>query len=274
MKIHSIAKVLMVPTAFLFVYLGYLSYSDPYFKYAVLTLVPLVLLVLLYLFQPQIDYHYHTRYPLKLDEQLIPIIKKVSPYYSGLQGTEKETFENRLALYIEGRDFKGVGSEQREIPYDIKGIISAIPVEMTMHKKDYLIGDMDRIFAYKHPFPTPRMQFLHAVETHIEDGMIIFSLEQFNLAQQAPDKFYNILWHAYVDIYFKIFKDDASEIESFATWDNITSISTFSEDHVMKITGLKSIDPLVVLSVLYFTHAEEMKRDKPNIYSSFERFFS
>lgn len=274
MKIHSIADVLIVPFVIALVYMGYQAYTQPNYPYLIWILVPIIIVILIYLFKPQMDFYWHKKFPIELDPKLKDIIQKFNPYYGSLDNDKKSEFENRLALYMEARAFKGVGSEQKDVPYDIKGILSAIPVQMTMHKKDFLIGDMDRIFIYKHPFPSPRFPFLHNVETHVEDGVIILSLEAVHLALTNPDGYYNVAWHAFVEAYLKVYKDKTDKIEAHANWETITLISNFTEKHVLEITLLKAIDPLIVICVLYFSHNEEMQNKAPEVFEAMKGFFS
>lgn len=274
MRIHSISDVLIVPMVILAIYLGYEIFFNSSPLHVIVLLIPVILVLMLYLFKPQLDYWWHTKFPLKIDKELSAFMSMHNPHYANLEGEEREKFEHRLALYMEAREFKAIGHEQRDAPYDIKALISSIPIQLTMHKKDFLMGDIDRIFLYKHPFPTPQKQFLHSVETHVEDGVIIMSLEAFNLAKLNPTQYYHVGWFAYLDVYFKLFKDSTERIESYANWESIALISGFDEKHILAMTGLKSIDPLVIVSTLYFTHTEMMKEKSIDMFLDFKKFFS
>lgn len=275
MNIHSITHLVASPFALALIYLGYNSLTVRNFEYSFYMIIPITVLVLLYLFKPQIDYWWHTKYPIKFDPELGEFLARNNKFYASLKGEEKTKFENRLNLYMEARDFKAIGAqEQRDIPYDLRALISSIPIELTMDKKDFLIGDMDRIFIYKHPFPTPGMQFLHTIETHVEDGVIIMALDVFEAAEKTPKEYYNVVWYGFIDAYLKIFKDDVSEIEAFANFENIQNISDFTESHILRISGLKAIDPLVVLCSLYFLRREDMKDKSPETYKAMADFFN
>ncbi|MBK8348424.1 MAG: hypothetical protein IPL08_12655 [Saprospiraceae bacterium] len=125
----------------------------------------------------------------------------ISKPYQQLHESDRSKFEYRMTLYIEGRLFSSVGSELRDVPEDIKCMVAAHGIEMCLGIDDYLIGDMDRIYLYKHPFPTPDFPFLHTVETNIEDGVIILSLEQLTNAVISPETHYNIGYHAYAEAF-------------------------------------------------------------------------
>jgi len=275
MSIHSITHLLASPFALLLLYLGYNSITQENYPYSLWMVVPLTILIMFYLFKAQIDYWWHTKYPILFDQELSNFLAGVNPYYKSLEGEEKTKFEHRLNLYMEARDYKAIGAnEQKDIPYDMKAMLASIPIQLTMHKKDYLIGDMDRIFLYKHPFPTPSKQYLHTVESHVEDGVFIFSLHEWQAATHEPSRFYNNVWYGYMDAFLKVSKDDTSAIEADATFENIQKISDYTEEYILKVLGLKSIDPLVVLCALYFTHPEQMKEKAPSTFEKLKTFFS
>ncbi len=275
MSIHSISHLLASPAALVLLYLGYNSLTIQNYEYSIWMAVPLTVLVLIYLFKPQLDYWYHTKYPIKFDPELSEFLKRNNAFYASLEGEEKTKFENRLNLYMEAREFKAVGAqEMRDIPYDLRAMLASIPIELTMHVKDFLIGDLDRVFLYKHPFPTPGMQFLHTIETHAEDGVIIFALDAYEAAEKVPTEYYHILWYGYVDAFLKISKPDTSRLEKYAVFGNIEQIAGFPESNILRITGLKAIDPLVVLISLYFTHKDQMKEKSPDIFKEMQDFFA
>jgi len=275
MSIHSISHLIASPFGLVLLYLGYNSLTIENYPYSIWMVIPLTVLILIYLFKAQLDYWWHTKFPIKFDAELGEFLASTNPYYKSLEGEEKNKFERRLNLYMEAREYRAIGAnEQKDIPYDMKAMLSSIPVQLTMHKEDYLMGDMDRIFLYKHPFPTPSKQFLHTVESHVEDGVFIFSLHEWQAATHEPKRFYNNVWYGYMDAFLKIYRDDTSQIEPYATFENIERISDYTEDFIIKVLGLKAIDPLVVLCGLYFTHREELKSKAPSTYEKLQVFFT
>ena len=275
MSIHSISHLIAAPFGLALVYLGYNSLTIDGYPYSIWMVIPITVLVMLYLFKAQLDYWWHTKFPIKFDKELAEFLANKNPYYASLQGEEKIKFEHRLNLYMEAREYKAIGAnEQKDLPYDVKAMLASIPIQLTMHKDDYLIGDMDRIFLYKHPFPTPGKQYLHTVESHVEDGVFIFSLHEWQAATHEPKRYYNNIWYGYVDAFLKISKDDTSNIEPLSTFQNIEKIGGYTEEYILKILGLKAVDPMAVLCGLYFTHTEEMKSKTPEVYRELSFFFT
>ena len=275
MSIHSISYLIASPFGLALMYLGYNSLTQDNYEYSIWMVVPITVLVMLYLFKAQLDYWWHTKFPIKFDAELAQFLASKNPYYNSLQGDQKIKFEHRLNLYMEAREYKAIGAtEQKDIPYDMKAMLASIPTQLTMHKEDYLISDMDRIFLYKHPFPTPSKQFLHSVESHVEDGVFIFSLHEWQAATHEPKRYYNNIWYGYVDAFLKVTNDNTSYIEPYATFENIEKIGGYNEEYILKILGLEAVDPLVVLCTLYFTHEDEMTDKTPKIHAKLQEFFS
>lgn len=230
-------------------------------------------MVVIYVFNGQIDHYYHRRWPLQLDEKLKQWLSKYFPYYNNLSDNDKTKFEYRTGLYISGRAFKSIGSEQRDVPEDIKCMIAVHGVQMTLGLDDYLIGDMDRIFLYKHPFPSPKMPWLHHVETDIEDGVIILSLEQLTNAILNPSMFYNIAYHAYAEAIVGVHGHLPFPVCE-GSWNKLEEVGGFSKDQIEKQTGHKSIDPLIVHIHYYFVFRNNYEKIFPEFANQFYDIFN
>ena len=267
MRIHSISKVLGFPIVLLTLGILYQSWSSNSSLSAYL-LVPAVLIVFLYVFHGPLDHWWLSRFPVPFDPKLKEWLEKYFTHYQKLDPDTKKKFEYRSALYLDARLFKSVGSEWRDVPEDIKLMVAAHGVYVCLGMDDYLIGDMDRIFLYKHPFPTPENHRLHTVETNIEDGVIILSLEQLTNAVLYPDDYYNIGFHAYAEAFAavntKVIFPDCS-----LTWEKIEEISGWKKENVLMQTGLEELSLLPVHITLFFTKTDQYKKVMPGHYEKF-----
>lgn len=228
-------------------------------------LTPFILILLsIYFKSNDINYWYHKKYPPKLDPAIINWLSNFFPFYKELSEEDMEKFEFRLALYLEGRAFKLVlMKEQKNIPEDFKAIIAAHAIHMTMDMKNYLLEPYERIFCYNHPFPSPEKQFLHTVEVQTEDKVILISLEQLMLGINHPDKFYNLAYHAYAEILL-----DLKSKKNFPemTWENIETISDYSKENILNLTGYQDLDLSAVLLTLFFSKKEQFNNAFPEQY--------
>jgi hypothetical protein len=233
-------------------------------------IIPASFLVLIYLFGPQIDFWWHERHPIPLDSRLKDWLKKYLPYYNDFDDTTKELFEHRLGLYIEGREFKSVGSEIRDVPEDIKGCIASIPVRLSLKNEDFLLGDYDRIYVYSHPFPSPKMPFPHTVEIDHEDGLLLFSLEQLLPGILHPNKFFSIGMYAFLDIYFKL---KSFVLPHDIHWEDVDKSGVYTQTMAEKTCGRKDLNPEIVMGILYFIYPEFVYHNHPTFYKKLDDLF-
>ncbi len=275
MKIYSLSKVLSFPlvlAAGLIILNHFVGYRS---EYSILVFIPVIGLVVLYIFHGVIDYWWLERNPIPLDEKMKEWFIKYLPYYNKLTEQEKSKFENRLSLYVEGREFKTVGtSELKDIPFDLSCILASQAIILTSHQSDFLLGDMDRIYVYKHPFPSPQYQFLHTVETHIEDGMILLSTEYALPGIVNPKDFYNITLHAYAEAYAKVYPDKEYPTVNQHGWEKLENVMGLKSDFILKVMGFEHIDMLAVHIVAYFVYTKAYSEAFPIEYKALFDIFS
>ncbi|MGB4958959.1 MAG: zinc-dependent peptidase [Saprospiraceae bacterium] len=272
MQIHSISKLLALPLILIAVVIMYLSYHQ-YFDVSIYIFIPVTLLVVLYVSHGPFDHWWLSKFPIKFDQNLKAwLTKYFKPYYR-LESTLANKFEYRMTLYLEGRLFKAVGSELKEVPEDVKCMIAAHGLNMTLGLDDYLIGDFDRIFLYNHPFPSPDHPYLHTVETNTEDGMIILSLEQATNALLFPEDYYNVVYHGYAEALIHSM-DDILLPDCSDTWDEVLAISHWTKEVILSQTGLKEISILAVHISLYFSFPEAYKVVNPARFQRFSAIFN
>lgn len=273
MTIHSITKVLSLPLILILAAMLYNGWSSGN-QLSIYLIIPVALLVALYTFHGVIDHWWLTKFPVPFDPKLKDWLTKYFPPYVVLDDELKKKFEFRLGLYLNGRLFQSVGKEMRDVPEDIKCMVAAHAVNMTLGIDDYLIGDTDRIFLYKHPFPTPKFPFLHNVETDTEDGVIILSLEQLVNAIIRPDLYYNTAYHAYAEAI--MFVNNKTEFPSFPeqTWSDIQNISGWNNETICRQTGFQSVPLQTVHSTIFFTMPQKYKMILPEYYDRLSLAFN
>lgn len=273
MRIYSLSKILALPVVLIFIAIAYLDYIAHY-STGYWVMVPIVLGVVLLISHGNIDYWYLKKYPIKLDNEVLSLLKQYIPFYNNLDEEDKIKYQNRLSQYIEGRSFASVGSEHKNVPYDIRAMISTNAVQLAFNQKDILIGDFDRIFVYKHPFGTPKHKFLHTVETEAEDGVIIYSLEQLIPGITNPELYYNIGMHGYVDAFIKANPTAPFPPKLNADWFDILAISGLGKKQILATIGFENVDLLVVLATCYFTYPQAFEKRLPKLKKDLDILFN
>jgi hypothetical protein len=237
-------------------------------------LLPFILGVVLLISIKHIDFWYLNKYPIKLDQKVTDLLEKYIPFYNQLDEADKSEYHIRLSKYIFSRSFKSVGSELKDVPYDIRAMIATNAVQLAFHQKDYLIGDFDHIYIYKHPFGSPKFQFLHTVETEVEDGVIIYSLEHLIPGITNPELYYNIGMHGMVEAYIKANPAAPFPPKLNADWLDILAISGHSQKHILATIGFENVDLLVVLATCYFSYPQAFEKRLPALSKEFDLLFN
>lgn len=261
MRIHSLSKLLALPLILATGFFAYRMFSDSYRGGHPYILIPVILLTILYVSYGQIDYWWLKKYPIPLDDKIKVWLVNYLPYYNKLNDSLKKEFEKRLSLYVEAREFKVVRNKEiDDVPFDIKNILASQAIRLSLGHTDFLIKDMDRIYLYKHPFPSPRFQFLHTYETDIIDGVIILSLEQAISGIVQPKTYYNITLHAFAEAFVHLYPQiNFPDVNKYG-WEDLEKITTISKEVITNTCGYPALDLLVVHIVLYFECNEEYKQ--------------
>jgi hypothetical protein len=225
-----------------------------------LIIIPAIALAIIYVSSHYIDHWWIKNYTPNLEAEMKSWFKKYSPYYNFLSDTERKKFEKRIVIYVESREFKSVGSELGDVPYDIKCIIASQGIKMCMGLDDILIKDLDRIYLYKHPFPSPKYQFLHTAEVDTEDGVIILSTEQALPGIVNPLENYNIALHTYADAFIQLFTNVTFPKVEDLRWQKLELINGISETRIKKTLGMEDLNLLAVHIVAFFDFRDQYEK--------------
>jgi hypothetical protein len=275
MQIHSLSKVLSLPLILIAGFFLYRLFSGDHRGEPPFVLIPVVLLVFLYVFYGEIDFWWQKKYPIPLDNKIKEWLINYLPYYNHLDDQNKTEFEKRLSLYVDVREFKVVGyKEVDDVPFDIKNILASQAVKLSLGHIDFLIKDLDRIYLYKHPFPSPKYQFLHTYETDIIDGVIILSLEQALPGIVNPKSYYNITLHAFAEAFVHLNPQYQYPDTSVYGWQYLEKIPFIKKELILATCGFESIDLLIVHIVAFFDYSSEYKTEFPNEYFQFSKIFN
>ena len=275
MKIHSLSKVISFPLIVIAGLIILLTFTGYRSEHSFLIFIPVILLVVIYIFHGVIDHWYLERNPIPLDEEMRSWFVKFAPYYNELEDDEKILFENRLSLYVNGREFKSVGTKElKDVPFDIQCIIASQVIKMTRGMSDYLLGDMDRIYLYKHPFPSPVYKFLHTVETHIEDGMILLSSEHALPGIVDPKNHYNITMHAYAEAFVRLHPDLEYPNVSHHEWKDLEEVLHIKKDQLLNTIGFDTCDVMIPHIVAFFDFPQAYQAKFSYEFNAFSKIFN
>jgi hypothetical protein len=275
MRIYSLSKILGIPlglAAGYLLYLMFFTYEETHLWQLLSIIIPTVALVI---FSGQIDHWYLERHPITLDQPIVDWLAQYDKHYQTLSADQQAELHQRAALYERGRSFEAVAFEEKnDVPFDIRCIIATQVVKMSLHHDDYLMGDMDRIYVYKHPFPSPQHKFLHTYETQVEDGVMIFALDYLLPGLQHPDRFYNICGHGIAEAYTKVYPGADYPSADDLNWSEVESMSGFTKDQIMQVLGYSAIDLLPIYIMYFFTRPDQLRTASPKVYEQIAAIFT
>ncbi len=264
MKIHNFSRILGFPFAICFALVLYFSIKNYDSDLSYWVIPPFLCAAVIFIMAPQIDFWWNKKHPPGVDQPIRDWLMLHSEFYQNLSNDDKQKFEDRLSLYLLGKEFFTMGKQKQEgMPEDIKAIIAYNAIIITFYQEDFMMGDFDRMVVYKHPFPTPNNQFLHTVETEIEDGVMLFALDYLLHGAINPKQYYDIGMHAHADAYMKNNPNLYWENLTETSWDYVQTICGFTKEQIVTVLGFKQQDIIPVIITLYFTYPDRFRQVSP-----------
>ncbi len=273
MKLHSISVLIAIPFVLLTAYFGYNVFYGEKSEHLIFLIISFISLVVIYTLQPHIDFLWYKRHPQVLEQKERVFLAKFSSFYQKLNDKQKKKFEERIFIFKRAKSFKLIAGETTEMPEDFKIAIASQAVQLTLNLNDYLFKSFDNFFAYKHPFPSPKIQTLHSVEVDFEDKMAIFNMEMLINSMNEQNRFFNIgiyifsyIFSVQNKIFFKILPDEIF-------WEKVKNISGFNRETILLYTGYEP-DQFSFLVSIFFINNENFKKELPQIYEDISRIFN
>lgn len=263
-----VTKNILIALASICALLLYLGFSQDLF-FAKLAIPFLIILAVVYVMSPQINWWYHQRKPPKLDDRLRQIINQHSTFYQHLSLEGKQRFRDRVALYMMAHDF--VGMPKKNVPEDVKGIVAACVVQLTFGLPDFYFPAFEKIIVYNHAFPSPQFpKNFHISETQKEDGVLLFSAPHLVKGFTQPASYFNIGVYEAMEVFQKaqperVFPQMPKQVQN-----NLAQISNFPNDKLLEYVGLPKLNALSVAVTYFLNFPERFKSALPELYQSFK----
>lgn len=200
----------------------------------------LLILVIAYTFQYQIDQLMIRGVPQILDPEMRQMLLATAPGFAALPKGHQHMVEDRMVRWVMKKEF--INKNEQDAPEDVKYILAWYFILLTLHQEDYLYEGLDRIVFYHHPFLSPHhMDDAHILEVEPEDGTIIISVP--HLIKGHMEKgIYNIALHAAADAYAKIYITQPLQWPD-DIWSQLKSISSITHEQIEAYLGLPLRDP-------------------------------
>lgn len=272
-RFQSLSRTVLVPVAAIIIYyLLWGQYVDSDLPLIIFCLAVLMG-VLSWIFQKEIDRWYWKRRPPRLDNRLLAWLDRYSAYFKILDTESKSKFVDRLAVFIHSKDFTKKSQRDFHLPEDIKLLIAHEFIRLTMCREEYLFAMFPRIVVYDHPFVSPSYPELHSVEWEENDGVVILSLEQVLDGFRLHTEHFNVLLFAAINVFLKQYPRLEYPNLSHLTIGMISQTLSWNESSLYQSTGLTYLSTLALFIYTYFEHREITLQYWPSEYAQLHKIF-
>ncbi|HZV68017.1 MAG TPA: zinc-dependent peptidase [Saprospiraceae bacterium] len=234
------ARRIMVLAAAAVVGFGYFIFFKDRDDLIIYLAISLIIMVVAYVFQYQLDQIMTRGTPLKLDAAMRNMLLSTAPHFKAMSPMQQLLVEDRMMRWVMKKDF--INQNDQDAPEDVKFILAYYAILLTIHQEAYNYDGLDRIIFYHHPFLSPHFsEEVHLIEIEKEDGSLIISVPHL-LKGHLEQGYYNIGIHlmaeAYQHLYMKHpihWNDDI--------WNTLEDMSTISKQAIDLYLGIPVEDP-------------------------------
>ncbi len=239
--------------------------------YTWLMLLPAVAAAGAYAIAPQLRWAYWKKNPPDLPTGVAPLLDRF-PLYRALGLGGKREFRRRTFLIRENTEFTGLAIEK--IPADIKLMVAASAATVTFYREEFLIPGFENVVFYKHLFPTPAHERLHASELYPEDGVAIYTLNYLIRSVVEPDKYLQLGIYEYARALFYTAPTVREALVAHTlTYEEVHQLTGFSEAALKGFIGLDELDRTAITVTLFHSHAPAFATRYPEQLAGILRVF-
>ena len=267
------ARLISLPFVVLGIFFLYLTWEYDE-NYALYIIAPVIVVAILTIFSPQINWWWYSKYPPKLDATVADLVRQHVPYYINLSLENKKKFRDRLALFTIGNEFMPQGMEG--VPEDIKAMVAIEAVKLTFGYKQFLFPQFEKVVIYPKPFPSPQYpQNYHASEIFIEDGVLLCAMQQIGKAFFEPKHYLSLPLYEYAKIFKLQYPNEPYPQFDDSIWDSLQDISGYSKAAIQQWINLpvEYIDVHAIAVHHFFTFSGNFKRLQPAVFEQFVTVF-
>lgn len=260
------SKLLSIPILIFICILGYFILKNDWVYLSIYIGIAVVSLAIIFVFSPQIDYWWWTRFTPKLSTPVQKIFSEFKPEYLSLTSDRKRLFDQRIFLYTRGQDY-----EFKDIdvsPQDIKAIIAYYPVMLSLNHQDFLLAPYDKIVLFRKKFLSPELKQEHASESNLEEKVIIFSLDYLVAAFRDPTSYFDIALYEFFRIFEKLYPSLSMIDIKPSHIDEMKFNKMWHPELVKSGLGYDKVDLVAMTVVNLYTFPDIFKKQLPDLYEN------
>lgn len=257
------SKILIAPCLIAIGILAYIIFQNDWVWLSWYVAIPAVLIAILFVFAPQIDWWFWQFFPPKPDKKIQALYQKFVPLYNEMDNETRRFIDIRVSLFSHSKIFQWAGGG--DTPHDLNAIIAWHAIYMTRKHKDFLLEPYDRYVFYKKLFPSPEQPYPHASEVNHEDGVFVFSVDMLSAAFQEPTLYFNPAWYEISAAWMKKYIKWNWPIPTDDIRPKLEQISGFAEEDIKKMYGYKHLDLMPLVMHYYFAFEPAFRLHLPEL---------
>lgn len=245
------------------------------YTYQIIFGILVVLFVVIYILQAEIDWYWWLRNPPEMPAGLERQMAVMFPFYRNLDTIEKKRFRDRVMLWLNGKEHLVMGLDV--FPEEVKSMIAAYGVMMTFGIEKYLLFPYERIIMYPHPFPSPMHEFLHNSEFFDDNGKhggFIFNAQPLMAGIKNPQKHYHIAIHEFAGAFMKLYPDHDYPTFTEEKIELLQQVKGFNIAMIEKVVGVKDLNPSQIAIEHFFTRSIVFREVFPFDFEQFCKIFN
>lgn len=271
MRYKSITTIffgILLLTFTLTMYIMYINEGTWYFYILPFAVITIALLI----FKSPIDRYFFKFQNIGFDDKIKGMLQMEYPIIAGYSEEKKKEFYNRMFYFMYERECYLVAGETDELDLYHSLIINAPGVILSMDGPVDEARDVERIAAYNHAFPSPKMKFIHAAEYDEEDGVIIVSLEQMVLSQRQPDAYFPINYFLWAER--KVAVQEGFPEVPIEFMEKFEEVWGFTQKSAEQFIGYELRNTPAVAICVYVLRKEKMEELFPAFLSKIKNYMS
>lgn len=207
-----------------------------------------------------------------MDTSIEHILSSNIPYYQKLPTTEKPKFVERVASFIERKEFEG--RQGLVVTDEMKAVVAASAVQLTFGMNEYYFPHFSKILLFPQSYYNRLTQQQHKGEVNFS-GLIALSWKDLKEGFEKPYDNYNLglheMAHALCFDKFTNHEIDNFFEHYFDKWEIIAQdeykrVKENHESFFRKYAGTNKMEFFAVCIEYFFESPEQMKKELPELY--------
>lgn len=263
-----LSRLLAMPLAIATLIFLILAIQNP--NWGVYMVPPIVLLAVIYVLHPQIDWWWYQRHPPEMSAKEQGFLERFCNFYCRLEQPARERFRQRTMMIRLAKDFISQ-AEDKSVPEDARLIFAASQAQATFGLADYLILDYEKVVIYPGAFPSPKYpELFHASETFEEETKhgYIFSLEHAMTGFMQTPQYYPVMLHEICQSLILCHPDWQWPQADKQSWPILERISGFPTAALQEAINRPDLEPQAAMLTYFLSFPEQFRVLQPDWYAA------